>query len=546
MTATGSTSATPASPDRALRRLFLALFLRGRSARGLRRDNMPQSLAWKLSLTLLLYFLTGCFAFVFIRHPVFELSLYLHGMTLVFCGMFIAASAGETLFNKEEADILLHRPVTPQALLRAKLTVLLQVTLWIVGAFNFGGLITGIFVPNGGVLYPIAHALSTSLEAIFCAGGVVLAYELCLRNFGRERLESVMTTVQVLVAVGAVVAGQLVPRLMGRMDITGASLSTHAWWLNLLPPTWFAGLDDLIAGSGNMKSMLLAATGLAITAGVAWLTLGRMARHYETGLQVLGETSSRMSPAQQTSRRWLASVVQSPPLSWWLRDPVSRTSFTLVVSYLIRDRDVKLRVYPGLAPMLVMPIALLMPINRHGASMTGSFGVAFCGAYMGLVPVFALSLLQFSQQWQASDVFRAAPVPGPASLCAGARQAVTCFISLPLALIFALLVLLLSQERAELALILPGLIALPVFTLAPHLGGRAIPFSKAGEEARSARRGLDLFGMMFISAILSIIATWSWLMDWFRWLLLAEIILVGIACAIMRASLARTPWPSME
>ena len=545
MTAAASSTATPASPDRALRRLFLALFLRGRSARGLRKDNMPQSLAWKLSLTLLLYFLTGCFAFVFIRRPVFELSLYLHGMTLVFCGMFIAASAGETLFNKEEADILLHRPVTPQALLRAKLTVLLQVTLWIAGAFNLGGLVTGIYVPNGGLLYPIAHALSTCLEAIFCAGCVALAYELCLRNFGRERLESVMTTVQVLVAVGAVLAGQIVPRMLGRVDINGASLSTHAWWLNLLPPAWFAGLDDVIAGSGGVKALLLAVTGLAITAAVAWLTLGRMARHYETGLQVLGETSSRMSPSQQTSRRWLASLVQSPPLSWLLRDPVSRTSFTLVVSYLIRDRDVKLRVYPGLAPMLVMPIALLMPINRHGTGM-GSFGVAFCGAYMGLIPVFALSLLQFSQQWQAGDVFRAAPIPGPASLCAGARQAVTCFISVPLALIFALLVLLMSQERTELALLLPGLVSLPIFTLSPHLGGRAIPFSRAGEEARTARRGLDLFGMMFISAILSMIATWAWLTGWFTWLLLGEVVLAGIVYTIMRAALARTPWPSIE
>ena len=43
--------------------------------------------------------------------PVFALSVYLHAMTFVFLGMFVASSAGEVLFNKEEADILLHRPV---------------------------------------------------------------------------------------------------------------------------------------------------------------------------------------------------------------------------------------------------------------------------------------------------------------------------------------------------------------------------------------------------------------------------------------------------
>jgi hypothetical protein len=50
----------------------------------------------------------------FQRQPVFALALYLHSMTLVFLGMSIASSAGEMLFNKEEADILLHRPVTPR------------------------------------------------------------------------------------------------------------------------------------------------------------------------------------------------------------------------------------------------------------------------------------------------------------------------------------------------------------------------------------------------------------------------------------------------
>lgn len=542
----GVTPAAAASPDRALRRLFLTLFLRGRSARGLRRANVPQSLAAKLSLTLLAYTAFGCFALAFVRHPVFELSIYLHGMTLVFCGMFIAASAGETLFNKEEGDILMHRPVTPQALLRAKLTVLLQVSLWIAGAFNLAGMIAGLYAPNGNVLYPLAHALSTVLEAVFCAGCVVLAYELCLRNFGRERLESVMTAVQVLVAVGAVLAGQLVPRMIGRASLSGAGFGADAWWFNLLPPAWFAGFDDLIAGSGGARAALLAVVGVALTAFVAWLALGRMARHYETGLQMLGEAAPTRPAAKQTSRRWLAALVHSPLMSWWLRNPVQRAAFVLVSSYLVRDRDVKLRVYPGLAPMLVMPIALLMPITRHGTGMAGSFGVAFCGGYMGMIPLFAISLLQYSQQWQAGDVFRAAPIPGPAQLCAGARQAVTCFITIPLAILFGAIVWFLPHESGELMLLLPGLISLPVFTLSPHIGGKAVPFSKAADEAKSARRGLDLFGMMFISVGLSMLATWAWLTNWFQWLLLGEVIAVGAIYALMRASLARTPWPSME
>lgn len=540
---TSSSSGAQGSPDRALRRLFLTLFLRGRSARGLRKETAPRSVASKLALTLLLYFLVGAVALAFLRGPVFMLSLYLHGMTLLFCGMFIAGSAGETLFNKEEADILLHRPVTPQSLLRTKLTVLVQVSLWISGSFNFIGLFAGLATSNGTVLFPVAHAISTVLEAMFCTGCVVLGYELCLRSFGRERLESVMTTVQVLVAVGAVLAGQIVPRLIniGARHTSGGD----AWWFILLPPTWFAGFDDALAGSGAGKMWLLAALGMTLTVTVVWLALGRMARHYETGMQVLGETAPSR-PAQQTNRRLLASLVQSPPLSWCLRDSVSRASFLLVARYLFRDRDVKLRVYPGLAPMLVMPIVFLMPVGHHGDSGMGGFAVAFAGGYLGMLPLFALSLLQYSQQWQAGDVFRVAPIPGPAALCAGARQAVSCFLTLPLVLGIGALVLCLHHRIADLPLLLPGLIALPIFTLFPHLGGKAVPFSKAGEEARSARRGLDLMVVMLISVGLSLLAAFSWSGGWFRWLLISEVLFGAPIYALMRAALSSTRWKAIE
>jgi len=302
------TAAAP-SPERTLRRLFLTLFLRGRSARGLRKENTPNSVGSKLALTLVFYALFGLFALFFKGQPVFALSVYLHGMTFVFLGLFIAASAGEVLFNKEEADILLHRPVTPRALLRAKIGVLVQVSLWLAGAFNLGGFIVGVGARDGGWSFPVVHAISTSLEALFCTGCVVLSYQVCLRWFGRERLEGLMTATQVLVAVGAVLAGQLVPRM-------------------------FMGVG--------------------------------------------GQT--------------------------------------------------------GVLPMLGVPIAFM--VQDHAKHGRGDFGVAFAGVFLGLIPVLGLTLVQYSQQWQAADLFRAAPIAGPAPLCHGARRAVLCLLTLPVLLVF--------------------------------------------------------------------------------------------------------------
>lgn len=529
------------SPERALHRLFLTLFLRGRGARGIRKESAPKSVGSKLAFTLVIYALFGLMALVFLNQPVFALSLYLHAMTLVFLGMFVAASAGEVLFNQEEADILMHRPVTPRALLRAKIGVLVQVSLWLAGAFNLAGLCVGVGAKDGGWLFPFAHAISTVVEALFCTGCVVLVYQLCLRWFGRERLDGLMTTAQVLMAVAVIAASQAVPQLLGRF---GGKLNFNfdVWWVWLLPPAWFAGLDDALAGRGAAVSWALAGLGLLVTTVVLWSAFVKLAGDYEAGLRMLNESKSAPI-GQQGGRRWFDRLINAPPLCWWLKDPVERATFLLTAVYLVRDRDVKLRIYPGLAPMLVMP--LIFMIRDKGPS-GGSFGIAFAGTFLGLVPLLGLDLLQYSQQWQAADVFRAAPLSGPAPLCHGARRAVLCLLTAPVLIFYALVAWLAGVELSHLALLLPGLIALPIFALIPCLGGKAVPLSRSADVAKSAGRSLHTIGVMVISMVLSGLAMWSWASGWFAWLLLVETVVAFSLYTTLRASLASARWPSLE
>jgi hypothetical protein len=496
---------------------------------------------------LIFYFLFGSFILFLKAQSVFALALSLHGLTFMFLGIFVASSAGEVLFNQEEADILLHRPVLPRALLWAKIGVLVQISLWLAGALNLVGLFAGVMVPGGSWAFPFVHALSTALEALFCTGTVVLVYQLCLRWFGRERLDGLMTTVQVVLAVTLVAAGQIVPRVMGHFGGL-SSLTADSWWLGLLPPAWFAGLDDAVAGQGGPSSWMLAALGLIATAGVLWFAFGKLAEDYISGLQSLGETAAPR-PAPRSRQRWLGRLVAAPPLCWWLRDSVSRASFQLTLAYLIRDRDVKLRVYPGLAPMLVMPfVFLLQGHGRHGhdGGMAG-FGIAFTGAYLGLVPMLALGMLQYSQHWQAADLFRVAPQLGPAALYRGAMQAVLLFLALPLTILFGLVAWLMTgAESGSLLLLLPGMIVLPLYALIPGLRGHATPLSQPIESAKSAGRGLSMIGVMIPASMLAVLATLAWNHGWFAWYLAVEIAVAVAVYLFLCRILKMSRWPSME
>jgi ABC-2 type transport system permease protein len=525
------------SPEKTLRRLFLTLFLRGHSSRGLQKEKAPKSVARKLAWTLAFYALLGMLALVFLRQPVFALSIYLHGMTFMFLGMFIASSAGEMLFNKEEADILMHRPVKPTSLLWAKVRVLVEVSLWLACAFNLVGFVVGMAAPNGGLLFPVAHLLSTALQALFCTGCVVMVYQLCLRWFGRERLDGLMTTAQVLISVGAVLSGQILPQMFARLDAT--SVTSAPWWITLLPPVWFAGFDDALVGSGAASSWGLSGAGLIVTALVLWLSFGILARDYEIGLQYLNEgvTSSKKN---RSRRRWIDALVQLPPLRWWLRDPVARASFVLSGAYLVRDRDVKLRVYPALAPFLIMPVFLV--VNRPNDGSGGEeFGIAFAGAYAGMVPMFGLTFLQFSQQWRAADVFRAAPIAGPARICHGARRAVLCFLALPAIIAFATLAWFTQGDVVQLLLLVPGLIAMPVYALIPSLVG-AVPFSQPTDEAKSTGRGLTLIGTICVAMAIAAAATLTWTAGFFWYFVAVETLAAISLYAVLHFRLNRKRW----
>ena len=534
----------PAPPQtRTLRKLFLTIYLRGRSSRGLKLKTAPKSIGQKLAIALLVYTLFGLFAVGFLvgHQPLFGLAIYTHSMTFVFLGMFVSSSAGEVLFNKDEADILMHRPISTKDLLWSKIRVLIQISLWLAGALNLVALGVGFYMPEGGVLFPFIHIVSTALEALFCTGCVVLTYQLCLRWFGRERLDSFMTLTQVILAITLVFAGQVLPRAMFKLNQSGLlQFNARHWWLALMPPAWFAGLDDAVAARGDAGSCLLAGIGLLATALVVWLAFGKLADNYGAGLQTMGETVSRPRNRSGSQRRWTEIIATVPPLTWF--SPASRAGFILTLAYLFRDRDVKLRVFPGIAPMLIMPLVFVFQDKQP---MEG-FWTAFSAGFLATVPLIVIDLLQYSQQWQASDIFRVVPMSGPGELCHGARRAVLSILTLPAFIVIGLIVWVAQHNISHLLLFLPGLILIPIVSLVPAAMRRGVPLTLPNEEIKSAGRSMKMMVVMICAMILSGMASWAFKAGYFWWLILAEIVLALPAYVGLSILVSRLRWKSLE
>jgi ABC-2 type transport system permease protein len=224
---------------------------------------------------------------------------------------------------------------------------------------------------------------------------------------------------------------------------------------------------------------------------------------------------------------------------------VSRASFRLVAAYLGRDRDVKLRVYPGIAPMLALPVMILLPAFSGSGERSAGGGVAFAGVYLLLVPQMALEMLVVSQHWQAADVFRLVPVPGPAAITHGMRRAVLFLLALPTTLIYAALILTFGSPP-DLVMLLPGIIALPVFAMIPCLSGRVIPFSQPPNVRKATTRMMYYIGSMVTAAVIAGLAAFARSKGWLAALLIVETIVAGTVYFTMRHTVDRARWASLE
>ncbi len=323
--------------------------------------------------------------------------------------------------------------------------------------------------------------------------------------------------------------------------LTRTRVGVDGWFLWVLPPAWFAGLDDALAGSHAALSFDLAALAVVATGVVLWLAFGKLAADYGVGLQLMSEKGGG-TRALSGGGRVLDWLVARPPLSWWLRRPVERASFLLCLAYLTRDRDCKLRVYPSVAPLLITPLGAF---RQRSAGL--DFVIAFVGALLAEAPMLVLHQMRVSQDWAAADVFHVVPLAGPAQLCSGARKATQALFA-PLLIVVAGAVLWHDRGSPErLLLLLPGLIAMPVCSWFPCRNGLAVPLSQAPTGARQAARGgLSVTLLMLGIIALGAVSLLAWQSGWFRSFLIVELVVGTILVTVMKRQSQAVRWSPLE
>ena len=119
-------------------------------------------------------------------------------------------------------------------------------------------------------------------------------------------------------------------------------------------------------------------------------------------------------------------------------------------------------------------------------------------------------------------------------------------LTVPVLILYASVAWLFGGNISNMALLLPGLIAIPVYMIIPCLKGEAVPLSQPADEAKSAGRGVRMIGFLVASMALTALTVWAWSTGWFHWLLIGESVVVAALYTFLRSIAARAQWTPID
>jgi hypothetical protein len=198
-------------------------------------------------------------------YALFDKTLYL-SLTAVAMGLVSAAVWNALVVDRRDALILGVLPVRRRAIVASKLLSLAAY----VGALNLGvhtgpALLFGIFLGGPLGLKAVArgvaaHVIAASATGLFVFLSVVALQSACLAIVGPRRFGRAAAGLQMLL-VALITTTLLATPTLCRGAVTLGGAAAPAPWLAYMPPIWFLGLYEALAGTSSSVMHGLARTG---------------------------------------------------------------------------------------------------------------------------------------------------------------------------------------------------------------------------------------------------------------------------------------------
>jgi hypothetical protein len=328
-----------------------------------------------------------------------------------------------------------------------------------------------------------------------------------MRYVSRERFDNIITYCQVGLAMFFIIGYQVMPRLIERYQF-GANTQLH-WYLLLFPPTWFAGLTMFVMGEINSLTLGLTAISILSIVALGLIALRKVAAGYSSQMSGISSDRPKRTEGERLKTSQGIGLLGAIKMAV-LRRPSERAVFDLVLVYLKRNRETRVRLYPSLAYFIVFPFIALIteglpdpflqidPLVKNSLSFYSIMGPAFI-CFVGQTAVEGLI---FSEHYRAAYIFRIAPVSHLGEIHQGIRKAVLMLIVLPeFIILFALYAALWRAPLHAFLVIAPWMAIAPTTLMVSFAFREVIPLSAKYQKGQQTSRNLMIVMSAFIAVI---------------------------------------------
>lgn len=432
---------------------------------------------------------------LFIKMQIFTL------MFLVILISIFMTDYSAVLLDVNEKRFFGTKPIDERTIAAAKFTHIaiyltthslsLGITGILIGTMRHGLLFFGMSISTIVLMVILSVILSS-----FC-------YAFLLRFFSGERLRDILNYFQVLMTIFLVLGYQVIPRLIGFVDLN-VEVKEYPAWIYLLPSSFLSAPYQLLFDGQVSKVIIFASVAsVAVPILLLILYLAKVMPYFEDNLYKLELGSSRK---ERSSFLW------SGLIALFGSNREEKCFMRLYLILFQRERSLKLRVLPQLALGMIFPYLFLFSIflDRRGNVLEQMRGSSH---YMNLYfSAFLFSLFytffEYSEKYKQARQYEILPIVDETNLYTAGLKVVCLKYIVPAVGFHCLSFVFLTGVQFYLHYILIFSNIITIFLLTTLMGDMKLPLSMKQGGDTSFRTGrfflslLPLGVLFFIHGIL--------------------------------------------
>ncbi len=380
-------------------------------------------------MTLIFYSIFGCFiALGLIAVPSFMLGMIIYfSFIMVITIMTLITDFSSILLDTADNTIILPCPVDSRTLFAARSTHIALYVGQLALALSIVPIIAVTY--KYGIIMLIAFLITTTLAIIIAILLTNAFYLLLLQFSSEEKLKNIINYFQILMAVFIMGGYQLLPRMVGRLELETFVFEIQ-WWHYFLPPIWMSGaLEALYHSQYDLHHFGMITCAVVVPILGTYMVNQYLTPVFSKKLGVLGGGNEQIENSEKSD-----GVLRN--LSGWItRNPIEKGSFELVSKLLSRDRKIKLKIYPVFGYLLIFGLLILIR-NREDLSTTWA-NLPSTEAYLILIYLSfivlqtALFEITYSDDFNASIIYFTSPLDNPGEILSGTLKAIFIKLFIP-------------------------------------------------------------------------------------------------------------------